>query len=311
MCEQSFRCHETSLFLYLMYAKLLHSGKSLSTVLAPEQISGVIAHVRLQVRHSFELLENQSICCEWSQRKDKLRRFFMASNRSPNQECIPVGCVPPTAVAITGGRGVCLDQIPLNFPLGCGPGPDPPQLPPWVWAWTRSPSTSPLGVGLDQIPLNFPLGCGPGPNPPQLPPWVWAWTRSPSTSPLGVGLETPPGQIPLNFPLGCGLGNLQGMLGPDPSPGPGTPPGPATPPPPHCGQNDVCGRSQVKVKETVHAQRNSASHRYSDRYYFVLEYKDTLNFCTFIRLMGDRPICTKILSSNGLFPLPDSDSVSD
>ena len=57
--------------------------------------------------------------------------------------------------------GVGLDQIPLNFPLGCVPGPDPPQLPPWVWAWARSPSTSPLGVGLGQIPLNFPLGCGP------------------------------------------------------------------------------------------------------------------------------------------------------
>ena len=32
-----------------------------------------------------------------------------------------------------GGGG--LDQIPLNFPLGCGPGPDPPKLPPWVRAW--------------------------------------------------------------------------------------------------------------------------------------------------------------------------------
>ena len=62
-----------------------------------------------------------------------------------------------------------------------GPGPDPPQLPPWVRAWTRSLSTAPLGVGLDQIPLNFPLGCGPGPDPPQLPPWVWAW-RAPSQS---------------------------------------------------------------------------------------------------------------------------------
>ena len=29
-----------------------------------------------------------------------------------------------------------LDLIPLNFPLGCGPGSDPPQFPPWVWAWT-------------------------------------------------------------------------------------------------------------------------------------------------------------------------------
>ena len=56
------------------------------------------------------------------------------------------------------------------------PWPDPPQLPPWVWAWTRSPSTSPLVVGLGQIPLNFPLGCGPGPDP-------------------------------LNFPLGCGPGD--------------------------------------------------------------------------------------------------------
>ena len=42
------------------------------------------------------------------------------------------------------------------------PGQIPPQLPPWVWPWTRSPSISPLGVGLDQMPLNFPLGCGPG-----------------------------------------------------------------------------------------------------------------------------------------------------
>ena len=69
----------------------------------------------------------------------------------------------------TSPLGVSLDQISLNFPIGCGPGPDPPQLPPWV-------------VGLDQIPLNFPLGCGPGPDPPQLPPWVWAWR--------------PPAQIP-------------------------------------------------------------------------------------------------------------------
>ena len=42
------------------------------------------------------------------------------------------------------------------------PQADPPQLPPWVWTWTRSSSTSPLDVGLDQIPLNFPFGCGPG-----------------------------------------------------------------------------------------------------------------------------------------------------
>ena len=74
--------------------------------------------------------------------------------------------------------GVGLDLIPLNFPLGCGPGSDPPQFPPWVWAWIWSPSISPLGVGLDMIPLNFPLGCGTGPD-------------SPSISPLGVLLLCP------------------------------------------------------------------------------------------------------------------------
>ena len=66
--------------------------------------------------------------------------------------------------------------------------PPPEQAPPG-----QIPSTSPLGVGLDHIPLNFPLGCGPGPDPPQLPPWVWAWrppSQIPLTSPLGVGLET-------------------------------------------------------------------------------------------------------------------------
>ena len=46
------------------------------------------------------------------------------------------------------------NQIPLNFPLGCWPGPDPPQLPPWLWAWRPPPH--------GQIPPNFPLGCGPG-----------------------------------------------------------------------------------------------------------------------------------------------------
>ena len=102
---------------------------------------------------------------------------------------------------------------PFNFPLGCGPGSDPPPFPPWVWAWIWSPSISPLGVGLDLIPLNFPLGCGPGPDPPQFPPWVWAWTWSPSISPLGVGLDL----IPLHFSLGCGPGP-ECMLGYTPPP---------------------------------------------------------------------------------------------
>ena len=57
---------------------------------------------------------------------------------------------------------VGLDLIPLNFPLGCGSGSDPPKFPPWVWAWIWSP---------------------------QFPPWVWAWTWYPWISPLGEGLE--------------------------------------------------------------------------------------------------------------------------
>ena len=35
--------------------------------------------------------------------------------------------------------GGCLVLMPLNFPLGCGPGPDHPQFPPWQWAWRGSP----------------------------------------------------------------------------------------------------------------------------------------------------------------------------
>ena len=112
-------------------------------------------------------------------------------------------------------RGV-LDLIPLNFPLGCGPGSDPPSI-------------SPLGVGLDLIPLHFALGCGPGSDPPQFLPWVWALIWSPSISPLGVGLDLIPlnfplgvglDLIPLNFPIGCGPGS-------DPPPFPiGCGPGP-------------------------------------------------------------------------------------
>ena len=71
---------------------------------------------------------------------------------------------PPPRAGIPQSKPHPPGQIPLNIPLGCGHGPDSPQLPPWLWAWTKSPSISPLAVGLDQIPLNFPLGCGPG-NP--------------------------------------------------------------------------------------------------------------------------------------------------
>ena len=121
--------------------------------------------------------------------------------------------------------GVGLDQIPLNFPLGCGPQPDPPQLSPWVWASTRSPSTFPLGVGLDQIPLNFPLGCGPGPDPSQLPPWVWAW-RPPQPDPPKLSLWVWPWKPARH----AGITPSPKDQAPPP-PGPGTPLGPGTPPP--------------------------------------------------------------------------------
>ena len=54
------------------------------------------------------------------------------------QECIPVGSVPPAAVAVCLG-GVCLSACwDTHPPPGCGPGEPPdqtPQPPPWVWAW--------------------------------------------------------------------------------------------------------------------------------------------------------------------------------
>ena len=116
------------------------------------------------------------------------------------QECIPVGCVPPVAVAITGEEGLhtILEQTPTGAdPLGAGtplrsrhPPPEqappsgagtplrsrhppPEQAPPWsrhpqVWAW-RPPGQT-----------------------PQLPPWVWAWR--------------PPLARPLNFLPGCQCG---------------------------------------------------------------------------------------------------------
>ena len=59
------------------------------------------------------------------------------------QECIPVGCLLPAAVAVSGGGSV------------------------WVHAWTP-PGVgleTPLGVGLETPqarPLKCPPGCGPG-----------------------------------------------------------------------------------------------------------------------------------------------------
>ena len=82
------------------------------------------------------------------------------------QECIPVGWILPTAVAMGGlpqcmlgytPLGVGLETPPsvgLETPLGVDletPPGQTPQLPPWVWAW-RPPLARPLSS-----------------------PWVWAW----------------------------------------------------------------------------------------------------------------------------------------
>ena len=63
------------------------------------------------------------------------------------QECILVGCVPPTAIAVGGGGSVSQHAM-RQTPSGCGPGEPPPQ----VWAWRPSlpdPSTPTVGVGLE------------------------------------------------------------------------------------------------------------------------------------------------------------------
>ena len=78
------------------------------------------------------------------------------STQRIKQECIPVGCVPPTAVVVGG-----------------------------VW----SPSISPLGVGLDLIPINFRLGCGPGAPPPDQTPH---WEQAPPGAGNPPGSRHPP-----------------------------------------------------------------------------------------------------------------------
>ena len=99
----------------------------------------------------------------------------IVADLNKQQECIPVGCVPPAAVAVMGGSPHPLAQPPPGAHI------PPEQIPPLVWAWRHPPHPGCWpGDPPGQIPLNFPLGCGPGDPPGQIP----------STSPLGVGLET-------------------------------------------------------------------------------------------------------------------------
>ena len=77
--------------------------------------------------------------CTW------LRLVKVNGKKSETQECIPVGCVPPTAVAIWGG-------VSTRHP----PGPDPlPEQAPWSKGpqsrhpWDQAPprAGTPLGPG--------------------------------------------------------------------------------------------------------------------------------------------------------------------
>ena len=92
------------------------------------------------------------------------------------QECIPVGCIPPVAVAICWG---CLPQCMLGYIPRPGPGPeslgevmDTPQVWAWtpqVWAWTpaRTPKLIPGSGPRHPSQTTQPP---PGPRPRQSPP---------------------------------------------------------------------------------------------------------------------------------------------
>ena len=110
-----------------------------------------------------------------------LNIYIRERQSSKKQECIPVGCVPPAAVDITGGLHAPPGADPPGRhppPEQAPPRPDPPQLPPWMWAWTRSPSTPPLDVGLG---LETCKACHAG-IPPPLETWCkacWDTTTPP------------------------------------------------------------------------------------------------------------------------------------
>ena len=99
------------------------------------------------------------------------------------QECIPVGGVPPAAVA--------------------------------GWVSTSVHAWTPLGVGLE-TPLGVGLETPPKVRPVNFPHWVWAW-RPPQAKPLN---STPHWCGPADLQSMLGYhppGDLQGMLGYHPS----------------------------------------------------------------------------------------------
>ena len=102
------------------------------------------------------------------------------------QECIPVGCVPPAAVALHEVGWSASVHAGIHNPPGLGlENPQVwtwrPPLPvvgietPWMWAWRPLLGLgleTPLGMGLE-TPLVW--AWRPPSHTPQLPPGVWAW----------------------------------------------------------------------------------------------------------------------------------------
>ena len=180
---------------------------------------------------------NESLTRKQSQHKPsftvkRLTRFIRIQtqhNENPlhKQECIPVGCVPPTTVAIHGA-GVCLSAYWDTHP----------QVWAWrtprmaleispMWAW-RPPRCGP-GDPPPAKPLNFPPGCGPG-RPPaarhaETPPEMHAGIPPPAARHAGI-----PPRAAMHVGI---LPPAARHAGIPPAMHAGTPP-----PPP--GQNDTC-----------------------------------------------------------------------
>ena len=109
--------------------------------------------------------------------KNLITKKLIGKLNAKLQECMPVGCIPTTAVAVS--QGGCLPQCMLEYTQ-----PSPPAwawTPLWMWAWSalgcgpRAPlGWQPWGLGLDTL-----LGLSPN----------TLWTDTP---PLRSGLRHPP-----------------------------------------------------------------------------------------------------------------------
>ena len=101
------------------------------------------------------------------------RNNFFANVYILKQECIPVGCKPPTAVAVPGGSPHTHTLWEQNPPRPGTPRTRHPQGPVTPLEQTQPPWSRPPGADLPRS--RTPQSRPPWPDPPQLPPWVWAW----------------------------------------------------------------------------------------------------------------------------------------